>query len=237
MIKAIIIDDDKTNIVLLKNLLSKYGSGIEVCGEATNIEDAIDLIQKSEPQLLFLDIELHNKTGFDILQSIDRKNIHIIVITAHEKYALQAIKFDATDYLLKPIQIEEFVQTLQKVKKRIKPEKKLTEIQKGFLTIPNKDFIELIAYAEIIHLESDNTYTYIVVKDGKKYLSTRSLKEIEDELADSHFLRVHRSYVININEIKGFTRGKSATFIMSNKDEIPISQNKRKEVFDFLNLD
>jgi two-component system LytT family response regulator len=236
-LRAVIVDDDKTNIKLVRNLIDRYSNDIQVVGEATNLLDAVEILGKLKPDLVFLDIELHNKTGFDVLDLVRQESLHVVIISAHEQYAIKAFKYETVDYLLKPIEIEEFVRMLHSVKKRIQGVASVPKTEREFLAVPTKTYIELVAFKQIIYLESENSYTKIFTVSNQKLLSSRSLKENELELPKSDFYRVHHSFIVNVHCITGYTKGKSATLFLSNGAEIPISPTRRNEVLTALNFE
>ncbi len=229
---ALIIDDDLNNIELVATLIQKYSPDIEIMGKADSVETALKLIMTLKPDLLFLDIELHDKSAFDILRVIDTENIQVILITAHEKYALASYKYSVTDYLLKPIQVTEFVQAIQSCKKNasrlIKPRQNFNN--ENFLAIDQKNELVLFELNEIIHLSSENSYTYIYSKNKERILSSKSLKEYEDKLPSHLFSRIHHSHIVNLKHIIKFTKKKPAYLLMSNGEELPISDNRKKEL-------
>lgn len=229
---ALIIDDDLSNIELVDKLIQKYSPDIKVIGKADNVELALKLIISLKPDLLFLDIELHNKTAFDILQVIDTEKLHIILITAHEKYALASYKYDITDYLLKPIQDIEFVHAIQTCKKNAaKATKQIQFIpQDNFLAIDQKNEVILLDINEIIQLTVENSYTYIHLNNKPAILSSKSLKEYEAKLPNHLFSRIHHSYIVNIKHIVKLTKKKPAYLLMSNGEELPISENRKKDL-------
>lgn len=239
MIRTVLIDDERANIELLKNLCRTYCPDVEIIGTAMNVDDGIQLIIQEKPDLIFLDIEIHNQTGFDILKVVPRYDYHVIMVTAYEKYAIQAIKIDAIDYLLKPVQLEELISAVQKVKKEmdlshgtLKPTVESIE----FLSVHYMDHIDLIRFDTILFLEAQNTSTRICVKPNHSLISSRTLKEHESMLPPHQFMRVHNSYVVNIREVKKFIRSKTGSLVMSNNHEVPISASRKKDFLDRLNL-
>jgi two-component system, LytTR family, response regulator len=237
MIQAVIIDDDAINISLLRGLLKTYCAEIEVVATATNIDDGIKAIYEHQPALLFLDVEIHDQTGFDILAVIGKLKVEVIMITAYDRYAIKAIKFDVADYLLKPIKIDELIRAVEKCSLKINERiEKIKEplIQKiDCLAVHNKNSIEFIPYDEVIHLTANGGYTDIITTK-RKTVSSRSLKEIEIYLPEHIFVRVHHSYIVNRHKILKLLKVKHGSLIMSNDDEIPISESRKKEVSDLL---
>jgi len=233
--KAIIIDDNLVNIDLIANLVKKYCPDVNVVAECDNVETAIQKIKKLKPQILFLDVELHEKTAFDILAQINDSLIQVILITAHEKYAIPSYKFNVTDYILKPIQITEFVAAVQKCKRNIeKPARTVQseEIEPRYIAIPHAEEIEMIEPQNIIHLDAKGNYTVIHSSGKKPYLASKTLKEFEIKLPTRYFIRVHASHIINIRHILKFYKSKNGSVQMNNGNVIPISANRKQELLD-----
>ncbi len=242
MIPAIIVDDDRINIKFLSNLILTYCPEISIVETATNVEDGIKALVLHKPQLLFLDIEIHSQTGFDILNLFEDASIQVIFITAHEKYAIKAIQYEVVDYVLKPIKIEDLLAAVKRCKVRLQslqePRQKYHTAQdiQQVLSIHHKESIELIRYNEIIFIQSFNNHTEIFTNQGKKIVTKRALKEIYTTLPSTLFIRVHNSYIINIMHVSKYIRTKNGTLLMSSGIEIPISSSKKKEVMDYFNF-
>lgn len=235
--RSIIIDDDRINIDFLTELLRAYCPDVQVVATSTNTEDGLKKIIQHKPQILFLDIEIHDKTGFDVLKLVQDPGMQVILITAYERYAIQAIKMGVLDYVLKPVKVEELMSAVARCREKLQRPGMVAEepnvdtaLQKEYLSIPHKDHIELILLSDIIHLDASGGYTEVYMVGNKKILSSRSLKENEDQLPVSLFLRVHNSHIINIRHINKLHRGKQGILIMNNGNEIPISTSRRKEV-------
>lgn len=240
--KAIIIDDERINIQFLTSLISSYCPEIELVATATNVDSGLALINEHQPHIIFLDIEIHDKTGFDILNLVEYNSLQVILITAYEKYAIQAFKYGVVDYILKPVKIDELKSAVERSIARIAElvnntfEPTLKKNEADFLKVYNKDSVEILPYAEILYLEADGGCTRIITTKKSKILSTRSLKENEDSLSEETFLRVHHSYVINISHVKKYVKGKNGSFIMSDDSQVPISATRKKEVIIRLGL-
>jgi len=235
--RSIIIDDDRINIDFLTELLRTYCPDVEVVATATNTEDGLKKIVQHKPQFLFLDIEIHGKTGFDILKLVQDPNMLVILITAYERYAIQAIQYGVQDYILKPVKVEDLMNAVARCREKAKRMVEQTEVHrpeaaplKEHLSIPHKDQIELVLFSDIIHLEALGGYTGIHTIDKRKIITTRSLKENEEQLPPAQFLRVHNSHIINVRHIQKLVRVKFGVFIMSNGSSVPISSARRREV-------
>jgi two-component system LytT family response regulator len=230
------------NIKLLSSLIKSYCPDLDIVSTATNVEDGIKKIINDKPQLLFLDIEIHDKTAFDILKVIDNKEIQIIFITAYEKYAIQSFKYSIVDYILKPVKIESLIDAVNRCKLRIEEFKQVvvpkqtSNSQVEFLTVHQKEHIEVLRLEDIIHLQALGNYTEICTTERKKIISSRSLKENEEHLPDSIFLRVHNSHIINISFIEKVVKNKNGSIKLKTGEEIPISTARKKDVYDRLHL-
>jgi two-component system, LytTR family, response regulator len=249
MINTIIIDDEAKSRQIIREFLVKYCHDIHVTHEAASGEEAYELIISAKPDLVFLDIEMPYENGLDFLKRFDRIFFEIIFITAYQEYAIQAIRACALDYLLKPLSIAELKEATTKAAARIagkQSEKQyellLQNIRSGSqtehhkLAIPTHDGLEFIDQKDIISLEADGSYTNIKLSGGKRSLSTRSLKEYEDILPASTFLRVHHSHMINLAHIKQYHKGEGGYVVMSDSSTVDISKRKKKEFMDRFGL-
>jgi two-component system LytT family response regulator len=255
MIRSVIIDDEAKSRNLIKNLLQNYCENVEVVGEADSVQTGVTLIDESQPDLVFLDIILKNEDGFDLLEKIGpRINFEIIFITAHDEYAIKAIRVSALDYLLKPINIDELTHAVEKVQKKIqselldrvnKPLLNFIENQKSLnknvhkIGVPTLTGLDFIQIEDIVVCKAEGNYTCINLKDNE-VLVTRTLKEFEELLSEYNFLRIHRSYLINLDHINKYNRtpqrpeieGDGGSVTLSNEIEVPVSRDKRKTLLD-----
>jgi two-component system LytT family response regulator len=220
MIKAVLVDDESNNISNLKFLLENDCSGIEIAGTAANAAEARKTIDSVNPDVVFLDISMPGETGFELLDSIPDRKFQVVFVTAHSEFALQAIKASAVAYLLKPVNIDELVAAVEKVKQRLNNKTGLAEEQ--FLlnellqNIKNKEAPAKIALPQlggyifqdinqIISLQADSNYTIIHKKDMQKLVVTRTLKDFEDILDSNLFMRIHKSYIVNMSCVKEYS--------------------------------
>lgn len=244
-IKAVIAEDEPRNIDILKKILEKHCEEVEVVGTATTVKKTVELIRETSPDVLFLDIEMPPQKGFEVLEQFPTVNFDVIFITAHEEYALQAIKFAALDYLLKPISIPEVQAALKKVNRhRNGRSNELAAILKEYLrdkeesfskiVIPSNDGYNVIDLNDIIYCEACDSYTKIHTDEPKVHLISKPLKEYDELLSDKGFYRVHKSYLVNVNHIRKIIKGIGAAVIMSDKTNIPISMRKKDEFFQSL---
>jgi two-component system LytT family response regulator len=243
MIRTIVIDDEQHCIDRLSRLLDEqYSSTIEIVGAFERFEDGITAIKKLEPDLVFLDVQLQNKTGFDLLQQMNKISFEVIFTTAHEKYAVQAFKFSAIDYLLKPVDADDLKLAVNKLQQKISKEEvsrkfealfhNLKNIQNSSkrITVPTVKGFEFLQVNDIIRCQSDINYTIIFLKDKRKITVAKTLKEFEELLLDHDFYRIHNSHLINLSYIKNYNKGKGGSVTMNDNSEIEVS-TRRKDDF------
>lgn len=242
MIRTIVVDDEQLNIDLILLISGKYCPEIEVVATACSIDEGLEKIIRDQPDLLILDIEIGEKTAFDLLKVLNNNKLHVILITAYDHYGIQGIKYGVLDYLLKPIQASDFVQAITRVKDRILSLGKY-EIPTNpvpdpptFISVASKEDVALLKREEIMHLEAKGNYTEITTRDLKKFTSSKLLKEYENLMADTSFIRVHNSHIININYVTKYIRTKTGSVQLLNHVIIPIAASKKKEVQELLGL-
>jgi len=242
MINAILIDDEAHCIDRLNNLLIKYCPNIQVVAFSSDIDSAFDKIRKLKPKAIFLDVQIHDKTGFDLLAKFHEINFHVIFTTAFEHFAVQAFKFSAVDYLLKPIDPDDLIQSVEKLNQKIESKEKLEDLsilqqnlvnfqtQNKKLIVPTVLGFEFLNVQDIIHCQSDVNYTTLFLKNHKKLTVAKTLKEFEELLQPYNFFRVHNSHLINLEYVKSYNKGKSGIVKMTDDTEIEVS-SRRKDGF------
>ena len=239
--KAIIIDDEPYCCDILFAMLQTYCPEIEVVSICNNGMDVLTAIRQHAPNLIFLDVEMPKMNGFEMLEQIPSINFHLVFTTSYDQYALKAIRFSAIDYLLKPIDREELIKAVQKVKDRIQlpiPQQLEILMQKlrqpanpvNKIALPAMEGLQMIPVDTIISCESDDNYSKIQLKNGEKMLVTRSLKEMEEILEQYSFIRVHRSYLVNLNEVEKYIKGEGGYLIMSDGSMVDVSRNKKEQL-------
>jgi len=220
MIKAVIIDDEKDARFLLRNLVEKKLSHkIELLGEADDVDSGIALINETKPDLVFLDIHMKTGTGFDLLTKMGRQSFDVIFITAYDQYAIEAFKFSAFGYLLKPIKLKELEDAIEKLEERIKKagdgsEKRIKVLIENYgaqgeirkLIIPNVAGFNVVEIAQILRLEGDRNYTHFMLEDGSKVTTSKNLGEYEEMLLEYGFYRIHQSTIVSLRHIKAFRK-------------------------------
>ncbi len=243
MIKAIIIDDEQHCINRLQTLLADYCiETVHLMGAYQTVEEGIVAIKKLQPALVFLDVQIHDKTGFDLLKQLDEINFEVIFATAFEKYAVQAFKFSAIDYLLKPVDPDDLKRAIDKLTLKMSKEEtsgkfdtlfhNLKNIQGASkrICVPVINGLVFLQVNDIIRCQSDINYTTIYTKDKQKLMVAKTLKEFEELLTEYNFFRVHNSHLINLNYIKSYNKGKGGFVSMIDNSEIEVS-TRRKDDF------
>ncbi len=237
--RVAIVDDEAHIIKILKHYLSKIRN-IEIVATAQNIQEAVEVIIQTEPDTLFLDIELEDGLSFDILKQLPYNKYNIVFVTAHAHYAIQAIRYSAFDYILKPIkpiELENVITRLLKTIKKQSIEQRLIALEKNIINQHNPNLLVLstaekyiiINQNDIIHLEANNTYTNFSILDKKNILVSRSIKHFEELLPKSNFIRTHRSHIININHVSEYIKTNGGYIKMINDEKIPLSISCKAE--------
>lgn len=244
MIKAIIIDDIEQARVTLKKDLQVYAADVEVIGEAGGVIEGAKLLKSLKPDVLFLDIQMQDGSGFDLLDILKEINFKIIFITASDAHAIKAFRYAAIDYLLKPVDPDELITALKKLREeKVNESEKykllndsLKDHQKPHerLALHTQEKIHIVSINDIIRCESNVNYTEFFFTGGKKLLVTKTLKDFEDLLSDQGFYRVHQSHLINTRYIKEFVKTDGGYLLMTDGCQVPVSTRKRPEVMKML---
>jgi two-component system, LytTR family, response regulator len=239
MINAIIIDDERHSCDALKMLLGRCCPQVQLTALCYSAEEGIKKINELKPQLVFLDIEMPHMNGFQMLEQLHKIDFEVIFTTSYYQYAITAFKFSALDYLLKPVDREELEKAVQKVSKKISPpvsqqlEILLQKINQPAITVqrialPTMQGLEFVPVNSIISCSSNNNYTEFFLADKKKLLVSRTLKEVEDMLADHSFLRVHNSHVVNLNAITRYVKGEGGYLVMIDGSTVDVSRSRKE---------
>ena len=242
MLRAVIVEDEMHSRESLKNLLRDFCPKVEVCGAAGSIEEAVPLILSVQPSLLFLDIELQNGTGFDLLRRLPDMDFDVVFTTAFEQYAIQAIKFSSLDYLLKPIDIDELQEAVAKALQKQNKDQNKTQLEvllanlesqrpgpQNRICLATAEGLEFLQLEDILYCEANGSYTNFHLRDGRKIVVSKNLKEYENLLEGHPFMRVHNSFLINLGEVQRFVRSEGGYILMKNNAQISISPKKRDE--------
>jgi len=247
MITATIVDDEPDCCESLVVLLERYCPEVKVLDICYGPETAIQSIKEQEPQILFLDIEMPFMNGFEMLEQLSTINFELIFTTSYDQYAIKAIRFSALDYLLKPIGREDLQKAVQKAARRtshLLPQQLDMLIQKlknpsipiSKIAIPTMDGFQLLPAESIISCESQGNYTQLLLKDKRKIIASRSLKEMEEMLEDYPFIRIHHSHLVNINEVDKYIKGEGGYLIMSDGATINVSRSRKELLLKKLSL-
>lgn len=239
MIKAVIIDDEPKAIQGLAWELSNFENELEIIATFTEPEKAIDYLKSSNIDCLFLDIEMPTMDGFQFLKKLDKKDFAVVITTAYNEYAITALKNEAIDYLLKPIDTDDLSETISKIKKHISKgfnADKFEDILLKFnntlrnkkITIHTDGKLIFLEPKEIFYAESDGNYSTLYLSNNKKIVVTKKLKEINALLPTDHFFRIHNSYIINLNKIKEFLKS-DGYVVLENNAKIPVSRQRKSE--------
>ena len=245
MLRTVIVDDEVKNVKILKALLRDYCPQVEVIGEAGNVDDALDLIIKSKPDLLFIDIVMPYGTAFDLLNKLMPIEFDVVFVTAHDNFAIKAFKYSALDYLLKPVNIEELQNVVQKAV--IKSSNKTVNDQLAVLfsryknntnptaslAVPTIEGLLFYDIDEIIRIEASGAYTVIYSVKREKVVSSKNIKEYELQLPVDNFYRVHNSHIINIKRLLKYDKGRGGFLTMEDGSVVELATRRKAG---FLNL-
>lgn len=241
-LRCVLIDDEVKSRDNLRELLREYCPSVTVAGEAGSAAEALKLIKQDQPDIVFLDIEMGNISGFDLLKLLNgNQHFEVIFVTAFDKYGIQAVKACAIDYLLKPINVLELCTAVEKASQQIKPKqenKRLQELianidrgdEEQRIAVPLADKIEFVAITKIIRLEAEGNYTHIYLEGNKHHLVCKTLKEYHELLEKHQFLRTHQSHLINLRKINAYVKTDGGYISMEDGSQIPVSRQKKEEI-------
>jgi len=248
-IKAIIVEDELPARETLEMYLAKYCPEVKVIATAADANQALEVIRKHQADLVFLDVELPFGNAFDLLEKVGGINFHTVFITAYDHYAIKALNSDAVHYILKPIDIEELIKAVDKVKVSLQNQavknvsqpiqriKDYHALQQKKFIFPNTSGFDLIEISHIVKCKADDNYTEFSFVDGSKKLISKTLKKVEEQLSDFGFLRVHKSHLVNLNHIVSYQKGKYGFLLMSDQSEVSITPAKKTVLMELLNLE
>jgi two-component system LytT family response regulator len=248
MIRSILVDDEVNSLDALTILLNEYCPQVEVVARCASPQLALDLIRKLSPELLFLDIEMPGFNGFELLERLGSIPFQVIFTSGYDQYGIKAIKFSALDYVLKPIDPQELVAAVNKVQVQkhlptpAQYEFLLSQIQNrdlrlNKLAIPTNDGYVLLSVEQIVFCEANDNYTHFRLKGGKNITACRTLKEIEEQLSEFPFLiRVHHSYLVNLNEVLRYVRGEGGYLVMNDGASINVSRSRKESLLRKINF-
>lgn len=239
MLKAVLIDDEPDCIRLLTLQLKEHCPHVQVMGQYTNSEEGLQAVQAQQPDVLFLDIEMPGMNGFTLLEQLGNISFSVIFITAYNEFAIKAFRYSALDYLLKPLDSLELQEAVKKVEKYRQPDiRQLNmlrlQLKEGRhpdkIAVPFQNAIAFVELKELIYCEADSNYTKLFLTDGRSYLLSRTLREVQEVLEERNFLRVHRQYVVNLDHIKTYHKGEAAYLLMHGDVSIPVSKSQKEKL-------
>ncbi|MBL7763930.1 MAG: response regulator transcription factor [Chitinophagaceae bacterium] len=241
MIRAILVDDEQNNIDNLRKLLEKYCPEVAVISMTTSAIDGKRMITEQKPDLIFLDIQMPDKNGFELLKSLNSYSFEVIFVTAFDKYGIQAVKFSAIDYLLKPINIEELKSAVNKAAEKIVQKKQNYQLENLLrllqqqreehrIAIPAAKEIRFVKTQDIIRCESSNNYTTFFLNSGEKLIVSKPIYEYEELLSDYGFIRCHQSHLVNKKFVRSIVKEDGGYLLLEDNEQIPVSRQKKEEV-------
>jgi len=244
---AIIVDDEKLNRDILEVLVDKHCPEVNIIGKASSAQSARKILNDHNVDIMFLDIAMPRENGFDLLESINEKSFSVVFITAYNHFAIRAIRANALDYILKPIDVEELKESVHKAL-QIQQRKKVNNlIYKGYndnldslirevndeeelirrISLPHKNGYSIYDLDDILYIEASNNYSIFYLKNAEEIIVAKTLKEYDEVLADSNFIRIHKSYLINLNGVLRFHRDDGITIEMKNGSILPVSRRRQ----------
>jgi two-component system LytT family response regulator len=241
MIRTVLVDDETDNITVLQQLLETYCHQVIVVGTAAGVDTALPLIREMDPDLVFLDIEMIQGNGFDLLNQLQPLSFQVIFVTAFDEYAVKAFKYSAVDYLLKPVDIEELRHAVNKVEEHrqgkldLRPIRMLLEnvgamhLSQQKMAIPTINGLSFVAIANIIRFEAKGNYTAIYITDGEPLMATRTIKDYELLLPEAIFCRIHNSHIVNLQKIQTYHKGRGGYVTMEDGTSIEVASRRRQE--------
>ena len=241
MINTVLIDDEVTGLESLKLSIERYCPDIAIRGTYKSPQLGLAGIKKVKPDLVFIDVQMPQMSGFDVLQEASPINFEVIFVSAHDQYAIKAIRFSALDYLLKPIDVDELMHAVRKAKERIINKSSVYQYQSVLnniqlrsgkiekLAVPTADGIDFFETRDIIYCKADGSYTIIMLKNNQRVLVCKNLIDFENLLVHSGFCRVHHSHLINLSHVQRYVKGEGGYVILTDNHNVDISRRKKEE--------
>lgn len=241
---AVIVDDEEHCRATLSGLLQRHHPEVHLIGMAYDVPTGIDLVKKAMPKLLFLDIEMEGRTGFELLQALGDIKPHVIFTTAHVSYAVQAIRFGGLHYLLKPVDTAELEEAVNRARDLIVKDERpdyellLKNIDRStgdrMIALPVNNGLEMVNVNEIVQCEAESNYTTVHLREKKRLVISRTLQQFEDMLGTKDFARVHQSHLVSLKHIRKYVKGEGGEVIMSNGQNVPVSRRMKQALMDGL---
>lgn len=240
MLRTVIIDDEDNARSTLRGMVEQFCEGVEVVGEADSVKTGVHAILSNQPDLVFLDVQMMDGTGFDLLEMLPEINFTVVFVTAYDAYAVKAFQFSASGYLLKPIDLEAIQSTIETVKNN-RTSTKDAGLMREFLQtkgeerfqkiiLPTQEGLEIVKLPDLIRCEGDNSYTTFHLTSGRKIIVSKTLKIYEELLSEHGFARIFVSHLINLDHITTVKAGRGGEAILSDGTNLPIARNRRKEL-------
>ena len=241
MISAVIVDDEIDAREAMELAVQKYCPEVTIAGIYATPESGIAGIRQVRPDLVFLDVQMPKMSGFDVLQQLSPISFEVIFVSAYDRYAIKAIKFSALDYLLKPVDVDDLIQAVKKVKERLNNKNNSYQYQSVLnniqgksgkiekLAIPSSNGIDFFNTSDIIYCRAEGSYTTLVLKDKQNFVVSKNLKDFENLLAESGFCRVHHSYLINLAHVQKYIKGEGGYVLLTEGHHVDISRRKKDE--------
>jgi two-component system LytT family response regulator len=241
VIRTVIIEDEEKSLCVLSELIRQFAGDLEICGSAGYVDKAVQLIETKAPQLVFLDVRIADGTGFDVLRKLPSRDFELVFVTAYDNYAVEAFRFSAVDYLLKPIGIPEFEEAVDRVRKKATEKNRHGNIdtllfnlarqsgQDRKVSIPTLHGCEFADLKDILWCSSKGSYTIFHLTNKTKIISSRNLGFYEELLSGNRFFRIHHKAIINMQFVKSYVKGKSGVVILTDGTELKISQRKKMD--------
>ncbi len=244
MLKAVIIDDEPDCVKLLALQLKMYCQQVEVVAACSDSGEGLDRIKELQPDIVFLDIEMPVMNGFQLLEKLGGIYFSLVFVTAYDKFAVKAFRFSALDYLLKPIDGKDLKAAVEKAELRSWPQKQQLQLLKQQLqggsskvfpdkiALPYQNGVVFAEVKNIIYCESENNYTRFHMTDGRMHMVAKTLGDVQEVLEERNFLRVHRQYLVCLDQIKKYVRGEGNYLILSNDQHIPVARNQKERLME-----
>lgn len=239
-LQAVIIEDEAGSRETLRQYLAAHCPGVVLLGEAATVEEGLRLIAEKQPDLVFLDVEMPFGNAFDLLEQVPDRTFETVFVTAYNHYAMEALNRHAAYYLMKPLLIDELIKAVAYVREIREKEARLESGSlrtvgnkaEGKITLPEQDGFKVLRVSEILYCQADDNYTRVYLQN-KKFLVSKTLRYLEDSLSGFPFARIHKSYLVNVNEVIRYKKGKGGTVVLSNGQELSVSASRKRELLSF----
>jgi len=237
---AILIEDEADSREILRKYLQDYCPDVRVMGEAASVDEGLRLLSRKQPDLLFLDVEMPFGNAFDLLERLPERNFETVFVTAYKHYAMEALNQHAAYYLMKPIVIDELIRAVAYVKGIREKEARMetgalrsrAARAEGKITLPELEGFKVVKVGDILYCQADDNYTRVFLPD-RKFLVSKPLKYLEEALDGFPFARIHKSYLVNVNEVVRYKKGKGGTVVLSNGKELSVSASRKRELLSY----